>query len=120
MRGVNTMTEARAQLEANTQRQLEAAGLQVKRLPGVTYGPLAIAQGMRGDTLFNGEMGRNANGRPYYITFGAGPAAEASFLKALEDSGSSLRVYFLHPGTAHRRLQEAGAGLDCVTRMWSQ
>lgn len=105
---------ARDQLESQTEQELKAAGLTVKRVPGLVYSVGSLS-GYPIHSMLNGEMGTNGKGQGFFVTAGADQASEMNFLESIKDSSESLRVYFLDRRTS-AQLSQLGSGVGCVIR----
>ncbi|MFN8613836.1 MAG: hypothetical protein U0931_40255 [Vulcanimicrobiota bacterium] len=106
--------EKRAQYEALTTRDLEAAGMKVHHLPGVFVDPDYPASDT--SNFFNARHGVNEQGERFSIFMGGKPEEEAFVAEKLLNAGVGLtRLHFLDPSQTASTLNLQG-GLKCRTK----
>lgn len=104
---------ARAPLEKLAQKDLEAAGLQVIRVPAAFQDPaFPYRQQMN---FLNGEGGTNPAGQHFFITQGGDKRAQAAFKAALETAVGGVRLHFLDKELSELSLRDMG-GISCRAR----
>lgn len=96
--------------------QLEKAGLQAVKTPGVfTVGKMERKEPVQPVNFLNGIMGTSPSGEMFYLTNGSSiEPLNHAFSTWIKEKQSGLNIHFIDSQSAESMLKTKG-GLDCIT-----